>query len=113
MPMCRRVGNTNKLGAMFGILSAIGAPVPSPGSPTFFIRLAVNAVRSFISGASLTLYRFSSQFRACHLVDSLLNTTYGPSARWLRFYNPELVFVLSQIERSTWSAASIVLSVVM
>ncbi|BDA49419.1 hypothetical protein COCOBI_14-0360 [Coccomyxa sp. Obi] len=48
--MDRRVGNTNKLGAMFGILSAIGAPVPSPGSPTFFVRLAINAVRSFISG---------------------------------------------------------------
>ena len=46
----RRVGNTNKLGAMFGILSAIGAPVPSPGSPMFFVRLATNAVRSFISG---------------------------------------------------------------
>ncbi|KAK9904899.1 hypothetical protein WJX75_005112 [Coccomyxa subellipsoidea] len=48
--MDRRVGNTNKLGAMFGILSAIGAPVPSPGSPMFFVRLATNAVRSFISG---------------------------------------------------------------
>jgi len=30
--MDRRVGNTKKLGALFGILAAIGAPVPGPGS---------------------------------------------------------------------------------
>lgn len=50
--MSRRVGNTNKLGAMFGILSAIGAPVPQPGSITFYIRLATNAIRSIFTGAA-------------------------------------------------------------
>lgn len=80
--MCRRVGNTNKLGAMFGILSAIGAPVPSPGSPTFFVRLAINAVRSFISGTSLTLYHPSSQ-QGTTAVYLELNTSNGPPAKWL------------------------------
>lgn len=47
----RRVGNTKKLGAMFGILAAIGAPVPNPGSIFFLIRFTISRVRNIISGA--------------------------------------------------------------
>ena len=52
--MCRRVGNTKKLGAMFGILAAIGAPVPKPGSIYFLIQVNFSKVRNIISGASLS-----------------------------------------------------------
>ena len=40
--MDRRVGNTGGLGALFGILTAIGVPVPKPGSIQFQIAVAVN-----------------------------------------------------------------------
>lgn len=51
--MDRRVGNTNGMGALFGILSAIGVKVPKPGSIGFAIAVAVNNfvtwIRSFFS----------------------------------------------------------------
>lgn len=43
--MDRRVGNTQKMGALFGILAAIGAPVPQPGSFRFMLPSAVNGLR--------------------------------------------------------------------
>ena len=49
-PIRRRVGNTGKLGALFGILYAIGAPVPKPGSITFIVRLLFARVKNLISG---------------------------------------------------------------
>jgi hypothetical protein len=42
--MDRRVGNTGGLGALFGILTAIGVPVPKPGTLQFQIAVAVNNV---------------------------------------------------------------------
>ncbi len=48
--MCRRVGNTGKMGALFGILYAIGAPVPKPGSITFIVRVLFANIKNFISG---------------------------------------------------------------
>ena len=48
--MRRRVGNTGKLGALFGILYAIGAPVPKPGSISFIVRLLFARVKNLISG---------------------------------------------------------------
>lgn len=47
--MDNRVGNTNGLGAAFGILSAIGVKVPTPGSLGWNIALAVNRVRQMFS----------------------------------------------------------------
>lgn len=44
-----RVGNTRGLGAAFGILSAIGVNVPTPGSLGWNIALAVNRVRQMFS----------------------------------------------------------------
>jgi len=48
--MDRQVGNTNKMGALFGILSAIGAPVPQPGSLSFKVLQTVNNVREYVTG---------------------------------------------------------------
>lgn len=43
--MDRRVGNTQKMGALFGILAAIGAPVPQPGTFSFMVLSALNGLR--------------------------------------------------------------------
>ena len=45
----RRVGNTKGLGAVFGILAAIGAPVPRPGSLGWVVASALNRARLFVS----------------------------------------------------------------
>ena len=49
--MDRRCGNTNNLGAIFGVLSAIGVPVPQPGTIGFTIAQTVNRVQTAISCA--------------------------------------------------------------
>ena len=51
--ICRRVGNTGKMGALFGILYAIGAPVPKPGSVTFMLGQLFMKVKSIIAGEPL------------------------------------------------------------
>ena len=43
--MDRRVGNTGGMGALFGILHAIGAPVPRPGSLMWNILSLINKIR--------------------------------------------------------------------
>lgn len=43
--MDRRVGNTQGLGAMFGVLAAIGGPVLAPGSPTYIGLTVANKAR--------------------------------------------------------------------
>lgn len=48
--MDRRVGNTGGLGALFGILTAIGVPVPKPGSIQFQIAVAVNNILTWFKG---------------------------------------------------------------
>ena len=45
----RRVGNTGGLGALFGILTAIGVKVPKPGSLGFKIATAVQAVTGWFA----------------------------------------------------------------
>ena len=52
MVLGRRVGNTKKLGAMLGILKAIGAYVPEPGSPTWTLFMLVQRIFTTFSGAS-------------------------------------------------------------
>ena len=47
--MDRRVGNTNGLGALFGILSAIGVPVPKPGSFGFAVAVLINNIVTWFS----------------------------------------------------------------
>jgi len=47
----RRVGNTKKLGAMLGILKAIGAYVPEPGSPTWTLFMLVQRIFTTFFGA--------------------------------------------------------------
>lgn len=48
--MDRRVGNTGGLGALFGILHAIGVPVPKPGTFGFALAVALNKVMTWFSG---------------------------------------------------------------
>ena len=38
------------MGALFGILYAIGAPVPKPGSISFIVGMLFTRVKNFISG---------------------------------------------------------------
>ena len=47
--MDRRCGNTNNLGAIFGVLSAIGVPVPKPGSLGFTLAQAMNRARTALA----------------------------------------------------------------
>lgn len=51
--MDRRVGNTKKMGALFGILAAIGVWVPQPGSFSFALLTSVNWLREKVTGESL------------------------------------------------------------
>lgn len=48
--MDRRVGNTGGMGALFGILHAIGAPVPRPGSLTWNVLGLINKLKNAIVG---------------------------------------------------------------
>ncbi|KAK9823831.1 hypothetical protein WJX72_005808 [[Myrmecia] bisecta] len=48
--MDRRVGNTKGLGAVFGILAAIGAPVPSPGSLRWNLMLLTSKLAKLVGG---------------------------------------------------------------
>lgn len=48
--MDRRVGNTKGLGAMFGILAAIGGPVLAPDSLTYMGLVAANQVQKVVVG---------------------------------------------------------------
>ena len=48
--MDRRVGNTGGMGALFGILHAIGAPVPRPGSLTWNVLGPINKLKNAILG---------------------------------------------------------------
>ncbi|KAK9832690.1 hypothetical protein WJX81_000318 [Elliptochloris bilobata] len=52
--MDRRVGNTQKLGALFGILAAIGHPLPSPGSLKYLVATTLQWLYGLVRGA-LTL----------------------------------------------------------
>jgi hypothetical protein len=45
--MDRRVGNTKNLGALFGVLAAIGVNVPMPGSVGWAIATTLNKIRLF------------------------------------------------------------------
>ncbi len=47
--MCRRVGNTGKMGALFGILYAIGAPVPNSPIRFTIMQLYVK-IKNILSG---------------------------------------------------------------
>ena len=47
--MDRRVGNTQKMGALFGILAAIGVWVPQPGSFSFMLLSALNGLRQRVA----------------------------------------------------------------
>ena len=51
--MDRRVGNTKNLGALFGILAALGLPVPVPGSLGFKIAMTLNWLRTKLTGTLL------------------------------------------------------------
>ena len=48
--MDRRVGNTKNLGAIFGVLAALGVPVPVPGSLGFKVAQALNGLRTKLTG---------------------------------------------------------------
>lgn len=52
--MDRRVGNTHKLGALFGILAAIGHPLPTPGTLRFYAAQLLQRLGGLVSGAPLT-----------------------------------------------------------
>ncbi len=54
--MDRRVGNTEKLGALFGILAAIGHPLPTPGTLKYALAQAAQKVYGLASGARLQIY---------------------------------------------------------
>eukprot|EP00200_Dunaliella_tertiolecta_P004250 CAMPEP_0202347024 /NCGR_PEP_ID=MMETSP1126-20121109/5563_1 /ASSEMBLY_ACC=CAM_ASM_000457 /TAXON_ID=3047 /ORGANISM="Dunaliella tertiolecta, Strain CCMP1320" /LENGTH=218 /DNA_ID=CAMNT_0048938515 /DNA_START=152 /DNA_END=808 /DNA_ORIENTATION=+ len=53
--MDRRVGNTKGLGAMFGILAAIGGPVLKPGSPTYVFAVVKNVFKRASSAVFNTM----------------------------------------------------------
>ena len=53
--MDRRVGNTQKMGALFGILAAIGAPVPQPGGLTFTLLSGLNSLKQRVTRALLAV----------------------------------------------------------
>ena len=48
--MDRRVGNTEKLGALFGILAAIGHPLPTPGTLKYAVAQLLQKLSKMVSG---------------------------------------------------------------
>ena len=61
--MDRRVGNTGGMGALFGILHAIGAPVPKPGSLTWNVLGLINKIKNALVGL-LAMLPFMSKPKA-------------------------------------------------
>jgi len=57
--MDRRVGNTKKMGALFGILAAIGVWVPQPGSFSFALLTSVNWLREKVTGERISPASYS------------------------------------------------------
>lgn len=53
--MDRRVGNTQNMGAIFGVLAAIGVPVPKPGSIGFKVAQTMNRIRAMFSGDATSI----------------------------------------------------------
>ena len=47
--MDRRVGNTKKMGALFGILAAIGGPIPEPETIPYAFFILTRRLRAIIS----------------------------------------------------------------
>lgn len=48
--MDRRVGNTQGLGALFGILAAIGVKIPRPGTLAFAVAVTINRIMTWVRG---------------------------------------------------------------
>jgi len=48
--MDRRVGNTQGLGALFGILAAIGVKLPRPGTLAFTVAATINRIVTWLTG---------------------------------------------------------------
>ncbi|KAL3149571.1 hypothetical protein ABBQ32_002347 [Trebouxia sp. C0010 RCD-2024] len=52
--MDRRVGNTKKMGALFGILAAIGGPIPEPETIPYAFFILSRRLRAIVSGVLLS-----------------------------------------------------------
>ena len=59
--MDRRVGNTKKMGALFGILAAIGGPIPEPETIPYAFFILSNRLSSIFQCEYQTL----SMCRGC------------------------------------------------
>ncbi len=68
--MDRRVGNTDKLGALFGILAAIGHPLPTPGTLKYALAQAAQKVYGLASGARLHIYLSSRVILLVHFASA-------------------------------------------
>ena len=66
--MDRRVGNTKNLGAIFGVLAALGVPVPVPGSLGFKIAQALNWLRIRLTGMKIPLLNLINNNVCCQLL---------------------------------------------
>lgn len=67
--MDRRVGNTKKMGALFGILAAIGGPIPEPETIPYAFFILSNRLSSiFKSEHSLNEGLSVSCYAAMHCV---------------------------------------------
>ncbi len=97
--MDRRCGNTNDLGAIFGVLSAIGVPVPKPGSIGFNIAQTVNRVQTAISCAPRPHRRCADPVPRlagleAHVRGAAPNSELRASA-WASFVATDLYFVIA------------------
>eukprot|EP00891_Asterochloris_glomerata_P004478 jgi/Astpho2/4478/Aster-x1249 len=70
--MDRRVGNTKKMGAMFGILAAIGGPIPEPETIPYALFIISNRLSAlFKVGAVAKRYMLASGEVECHHLTNL------------------------------------------
>ena len=56
--MDRRVGNTKKMGALFGILAAIGGPIPEPETIPYAFFILSNRLSDIFKSEFLVAYAF-------------------------------------------------------
>lgn len=72
--MDRRVGNTKKMGALFGILAAIGGPIPEPETIPYAFFILSNRLSSIFSSTLLPQVKFSMS-RALQMLALLLTVS--------------------------------------
>ena len=76
--MDRRVGNSKKMGALFGILAAIGGPIPEPETIPYALFIISRRLHDIVSGEAYLTFS-DLEVLVMPLIGACLNTDVMPS----------------------------------